>query len=430
MQQRWDRFAQERTVTIWGIGYLGYTEALRMQNLGFTPVLWDYIPGRLSAVQEKTYLDSSITAAWSLAQNIPVIAPDRAVFTSDVDRATEPAVHLICIPGEDDKLYRNIRDILSQKLFQREDALLLFLSATSPGFMDSIVSGQARCGIATAFRQDWYFEEMLTDAKPRVVGANDVRSLHMARTFFDMLQQPCTCLSSIKAAEVMAHAEQLLQNMSSTFVNQLALAFPDTDIRQIAPDLFQRLTPRLQAPTLGQMDVRQFTALRHLTSGQGDTEKLTLPKDTQRASFSLLLSYADILLSHKVSHVAILGLSPLLAAQRDPRMSPALILADYLHQHEVEITVHDPSYDAESLKKLLPYATVWHLDSPTTAEAVLIMRDIPSCRALTQQQLETLGITHARIVFDNMGMFRFNPFPDTCVYHVPGDGKLHTLRNE
>lgn len=432
MQQIWRRFAQDHTVTIWGMGYLGYTEALRFQTLGFIPVLWDYLPSRLEELRGKVYPDSGTKAAWNLAQPLAELDVSRVIIAQEPRTALRSSVHLVCMPAEDRSFYQQVRNIMQQELLSREDALVLFLSATSPGFIDSnftLGPGDVRCGIATAFRQDWYFEEMLADSRPRVVGANTSASTEMARQFFDMLQLPAVYLSSIKSAEIMAHAQQLMQDMSSTFVNQLALTFPDTDIREIAPLLFQRQTPRLQVPSLGQMDVRQVTALRHLSTGLGAIEQLSLAQETQRASLSLLLTYADHLLACKTDHAVILGLSPLLAAQRDPRMSPPLILADYLNQHGVRITVHDPSYDADSLNKLLPYATVWNLDAPVAADAVLIMRDIPSCRMLTQVQLEELGITKARIVLDNTGIFRFNDFPDSCFYHVPGDGKLHTLGN-
>lgn len=424
------KILEQKTVVIWGAGYLGYTEVLRMQSRGFTTILWELNKDRLHALQKGLYPTPGMAGAWSLGNALPLPDMEKLRFFAPQASPSPTAVHLICTPM--DSSQNDLKQMwhdLAHCLGDAEDSLLLFLSATSPGFIDSTVSKELRCGIATAFRRDWYFEEILTDTQPCAVGANDERSLLMARTFFDILQQPCRCLPSIKAAEVMTHAEQLLQNMNSTFVNQLALAFPDTDVRQLAPELFQRLAPRLRAPTLGQMDVRQFMALCHLTSGQGNTDKLTLSKEAQRASLSLLLSYADMLLSHKIRHAAILGLSPLLAAQRDPRMSPSLILADYLHQHGMDITVHDPSYDQKSLAELLPYAEVWHLDAPTTADAVILMRDIPSCRALTQNQLEELGITSARIVFDNTGMYRFNLFPDTCFYHIPGDGRLHILGN-
>lgn len=432
MQHFHTELIHKRTVAIWGAGYLGYTEALHMQAQGFSVILWDYFPGRLDELRNKRYPDANIKAAWSLARELPELDLTRVILTDNASIPLEAPVHLICIPAEDSQTYKRVGDLLHQELLPNADSLLLFLSATSPGFIESLflhngTSQKASCGIATAFRQDWYFEELLTDQNSRILGANDVRSLTMARMFFDMLHQSISPLPSIKAAEIMAHAQQLLQAMNDTFVNQLAFAFPDTDTRVMVEKLFERLTPRLRVPCFGNLDIRQVSALCHLASSSGAADKLSLAQHVQRAGLSTLLAYGDLLLTHAVKHAAILGLSPQLAAQRDPRMSPSIILADYLHKNGMHITVHDPYYDEVSLHDLLPYATPWDLKTPLHTDAVLIMRELPSCRALTQQKLEILGITNARMVLDNVGIFRFNTFPDSCLYHVPGDGTLSEL---
>lgn len=418
-----------RSVTVWGAGYLGYTEALRMQAKGFFVTLWDNLPERLEALRQGEYPSQDIKEEWSLGSAIPFLDTQRLCLAQSFDKALDSPVHILCVPSENHLLYQNILQAMLPVL-QRPDALVLFVSPNVPGTIDTLLANfptdSIHCAIATAFREDWYVEEMFTEGAKRISGTNNAHSAESADMFFRMTGQTTLHVQTIKCAEVLVHSRQVMQSFTSTFLNQLALAFADVDIRQLGVYLVN-VSPRLQMPTFGHTDIRQTMALSFLSSDSHAASVLTLPQEIQRVGLATLLAYADMLIAHNVKKIALLGLSPLLSASRDARMSPPIILADYFHRHGVEVYVHDPAYSCERVQSLMSYAQYWNMEYALDVDAVCVMRDIASCRNLSQTDVERLGITAARFVLDNVGLFAYYTFPNACLYHVPGDGSLSRL---
>lgn len=428
-----ERLAQSREIAVWGLGYLGYTEILRLQSRGFVPLLWDQSPQRVQALLSGDYPEASSKRAWSLSGEMPSPDTARMKVPSDPADLFAAPVHLFCMPTESNlALHEEIKKILFAHADSLSGKLLIFLSAGIPGKIDSLYVAPLRdagCHIACAFREDWVFEEMMDTTRFRVVAGKDAAGLEAARFFFALAGCRTRSLPSIKAAEIMASAENMLQALSSTYLNQLATAFPETDIRKMTELLVDKHRSRLRHPSLGHLDIRQIFALGHLTAEDAADAALTLAGDVQRSSLTTLLSYADALADNGIRSVAILGTAPIQAAGRDTRYSPARILAEYLHKKNTAVFLYDPAYSAAELREIFPYAELFAPDAPLPAEAALVMTEIPQLRRFSQNDLDRLGWSTAKVVIDNPGLFQYAAFSADTIYHVPGDGNLVRLWN-
>jgi len=423
-----EQLARSHKVAVWGLGYLGYTEILRLQSCGFVPLVWDYQPERLRDLLAGKYPAQAHMTAWSIGGQMPSPDMNRLVSADSPEALFETPIQLFCVPADIGwSVHTEIRDILLANREVLAGKLLIFLSAGVPGRIDDHYMDALRetgCDVAVAFRDDWTFEELLDKTRPQVIAADSARGLESARFFFESMGFKTRSLPSIKAAEILANAENMLQALISTYLNQLAAAFPDTDIRKVSELLLAGYRPRLRHPTLGHLDVRQLAALKHLTAEDATDAALSLAADVQRSSLSTLLSYADQLVDNGVSGVALLGLAPAHAAKRDVGFSSSCLLAEYLHKKGIAVFVCDPAYTDDEIRTLLSFVRPFSLEAQLPADTALIMSEIPMLRRLTSQDLQRLGWLDAKIIIDNLGMLRYTAFSENTVYHVPGDGKL------
>ena len=132
----------------------------------------------------------------------------------------------------------------------------------------------------------------------------------------------------------------------------------------------------------------------------------------------------DILKSKNIDSVTILGVSSY-NSLKDVRMSPSVILAEYLYKNNIEVRVFDDRFQSEELQNLLPYCKF--LDSKELAiktDAVFIMNINNQLRFLNQTDIEKTGLFYSKFIFDNTGFFSKFKFSQDSVYHQFGDDEL------
>lgn len=62
-----------KRVSVWGVGYLGYTTILRLQENGFCSVVYDFNEDRLDDLKNNLYPEKEQINSWSKRGKIPAI---------------------------------------------------------------------------------------------------------------------------------------------------------------------------------------------------------------------------------------------------------------------------------------------------------------------------------------------------------------------
>ena len=215
--------------------------------------------------------------------------------------------------------------------------------------------------------------------------------------------------------------------MVSSFVNQLMLAYPNTDIRQMAEFIKDEIQFDETSPSIGPIGYKSASAIGHLIDGSIYPDRLPMLRDTKAACLSALISYSDIIKKWSNCSVAILGISEK-RDQRDIRLSPSLILAERLLANGVKVKLHDPYFTNKEIAEFFPDAEVISdLSHPLNIECCVMMTPHRAYRYLNQTELDQLGVTSAKFVIDNVGLWNDFLFSKDTFYHIPGDGKLGRL---
>lgn len=441
MSEFLDKVLRDKTVSVWGIGYLAYTTIIRLQALGYRCNVWDLSPERLAGLADGSYPQPALSHNWSQVNKLPRLDMSRIVICDQkvMDRMFENPVHIVCFSGENyenpgDNHIRRLATEFAKRGGRLKDALVIFESAEVPGNIDTyFLSPLHQAGVLvdclSAFRSDWTLEEFLANGSHQVIAPTTAASLEKGRAFYALLGVRTQELPTIRAAEVCENARNGLQYIVSAYFSQLALAYPDLDMNRILQVVIERFNFESPYLSFGVAGNKMFSAVSNILEGGKYQDELTLVKEAQSVNTSLILKYGDYIIRNGYGSILILGLSSMRNIHL-AEISPAVTLANYLASQGVKVFVDDPFYSQAEINRLLPFAEGCHLERDgMPADVLFILSDYYHFKFVGQSDLERLGITRARLVLDNSGMLRAFSFPETTVYHSPGDGGLDILED-
>ncbi len=431
-----NRLISTRNISVWGIGYLGYTWILRLQSKGFQADVYDFSSQRLEALMSGEYPTRKQKETWSSKGKMPSLELSKIKVAGELKEMFRNNLHIICFPGKVEARNGNrlmdIAEIFKSYQGELKDGLILFQSGETPGdiqrhFIEPLKATCVDCSFATAFRTDWSIEEFFYANKRQVISGFDTQSLVKVKDVFELFDIKHATLSTIKEAEIFESARKSLQYIVSSFVNQLMLAYPDTDIRQMAEFIKEEIQFDNTMPSIGPIGYKSASAIGHLLDGSRHPDRLTMLRDTEAAGLSALINYSEIIRRQSEHGVTILGISEK-RDQRDIRLSASLIMAERLLAKGVKVKLHDPYFTKEEMAEFLPGAEVISdLTHPLNTECCVMMTPHRAYRYLNQAELDRLGVTSAKFVIDNAGLWKDFLFSKDTFYHIPGDGKLGRL---
>lgn len=436
-----DKVLQNKTVSVWGIGYLAYTTIVRLQALGYRCHVWDLFQERLGGLADGSYPQAAMCHNWSQVKKLPKLDISRIVICDNdhLDRMFDNAVHIVSFSGEnyenpDDNHIRRLAVEFGKRASRLVDALVIFQSAEVPGNIDTFfLAPLAQAGVGvdclSAFRSDWTLEEFLANGRDRVIAPTTAASLDKGRAFYALLGVRAQELPTIRAAEVYENARNALQYIVGAYFSQLALAYPCLDMNRILELVVESFKFERPCLTFGMAGNKMFSAVSNILEGSKHQDELTLVKEAQSVNTSLILKYGDYIVRNGYNSILILGLSTM-GNIRLAEISPAVTLASYLASQGLRVFVDDPFYSPVELSRLLPFAEACDLEREgIPAEVLFILSDYYHLKFTSQTDLQRLGIAQVRLVLDNPGMLRAFSFPETTLYHSPGDGALDILEN-
>lgn len=427
-----ENLLKSKVVSVWGAGYLGYAEIIMLQSKGFKVSVFDYTnTGFAKKIKKGGYPEKRQLYSWSEKGEIPPIDVSK-INIATINTMFDSKIHILAFPVEDrqgNNLLKQLANEFRNHKGDIKDALVVFQSAGIPGaidrhFIDILKKKNIRCNFASAFRSDWTIEEFLSQDKKRMLAANDAESLKKAMAFYDLLGIRYKTLPSIKEAEIYENAKNSFQYVTTTFINQLALAYPDTNVREMTKHLLRDVELNESHLSIGAGGYKMSSSVRHIIEGSKNPNFLTLLKEAHETNLSTIIRYAEAVKKLGCASAAILGLS-VKGNQKNIELSPSVILAEYLNKMGIKVYVDDPFYDKASLSKILPFSRNMDiLKDKFKADALFVITDHNKYKYITQDDINRLGIKNAAVIVDNVPLFKGFKFSPSTIYHVVGDGRL------
>jgi UDP-N-acetyl-D-mannosaminuronate dehydrogenase len=424
-----------RAVSVWGIGYLGYTKIMRLLSKGFKVNAFDLTNAEAEkGLRKNAYPGVNQVYAWTESGHIPPIDLSKVKVTG-INDMFKAKIHILAFPAADrggHDLLKELSGIFTRHKSALAGALIIFESAGMPGnidknFIDVLRKKGIRCSFASAFRSDWTVEEFMFRDKKRILAANDKESLEKAGAFYDLLGTSYKTLSSVKEAEIYENAKNSFQFIASTYINQLAFAYPDTNIREMTKYLLNDVELNESHLSIGAGGYKMLSSVRNIIGGSKNPNFLSLLKVAQDTNLSMILNYGDMIKKMGCKSAALMGLS-IKGNQKNIELSPSVLLAEYLNKSGIKVYVDDPFYSPEGISKILPFTkSVNILKSPSKVDALFVMTGHNRYKAITQKEINGSSIYSASVIIDNVPIFKGFKFSDSTIYHAIGDGRMALL---
>ncbi|WP_459866692.1 UDP binding domain-containing protein [Endothiovibrio diazotrophicus] len=432
-----------RAAAVWGMGYLGSTNLIQLTSLGIDCLVSDYDRDRLENLKsegELLYKRSVVPIALDFAGSngwrggrIEVVEDYDGMFAGD------PLVHFICVSNQDAGA-PSTRDLTrALAAFGRlagsapaQPPLMIIETTFMPGTLHKVILPTlAEVGVevgrdllvTVAPRRDREVNPIAYKpaAYPRMVGGVDAASAESAASILELFGHRSLAFAGAEEAEMARVAELALAQVRQAAINQMAQAFPGTDVRAAIELVEGAGEGRGRAPSLGFGGYDQPLACQYLLSGAHYPEMLTIASEAHHAELAMVPLVSDRLKKAGVTRVAILGL----AVEENTGQvvnSPATRLAVYLRRNGVEVTVCEPFLAADQVERITGASALGLAEALAAADGVVLYSAHAHFKHLGRERLAE-ALRDMKLVLDCCGQWVPYGLAGEGIPYVPLGGK-------
>lgn len=412
----------EKAIGIWGIGYIGFSSMAYFASHGVRCIGTDVDEAKVDSLNRGELPIRNIEY-WLGFDTKPLVKSGMMSATVDWHRliSDDVAVHLVCIPTEkNDAPYNGILEDVIEKLsdydadFLDPPPLVIIESTLTPNTTEKIIipafkKHGLKVGrdilVGVAPRRDWFISsDKSLKNLPRVVGGTTPET---TRLMGDVLGIVCDTILSAKDhrhAELVKSIENAYRHVEITLANQLSLAYPDIDMREVLALVGTKWNIGTFQPSFGTGGYCIPLSSQYVLSGTKEVDKLSILKATVETDFLMPSMVASTVGMRNLKSVGILGL----AYKGDLKvhtLSPTLRMVEELKYWGAVSKVQDPYYTSEEIKKICGVETFGFPGGLAEFDTILIVADHREYQSATQKQILS-SLKNCKLILDNTGIWR------------------------
>lgn len=435
------KMLEKKIVSVWGVGYLGYTTILKLQNSGFRVTCFGINSAQLEKFRNHCACTREQEVCWSNRGYVPRIDASKVTVSMNPHNLFEQAsIHFIAIPEPSKDMQETSVAKLAGYFIKnigkcKTPPLLIFESVFVPGHIEKhfIIPLRKKgfiCGkhyfLGAWFRTDWAIESFIDNKEAMPAAGYCSKSSQVLDKVLGYLNIPVFKFSDITDGEIYVNAVNTLQAMVNDFVRQLSLGYPSADMQRIAQAIFMNTNFNECQLNIGTGGTKMTLAIDNLIEGSGNPESLTLLKEFQNLNISSVLAYGEYIMRHGYKSVTILGLTDR-GNQKDVMLSPSMTLSDYLIKNSVRVFLHDPLFTKTELQKMVRGSRIVSFPEGAFQNDVLIVAsNHDEYKYLSQEKLDAFAIK-TKLIIDTDGIWSKLDFGKNTQYVQIGDGTLNLL---
>ena len=282
-------------------------------------------------------------------------------------------VHFIAIPTEKDgkPYYKPLLNVLNKitkikKNKIQNPPIIIVESTLAPKVSDNkiipfIKKKKLEIGkdilFSVAPRRDWFIEGVknLKDLD-RVYGSTDANSAKATRDVLSIVCKKLHLASSYKVSEMVKSVENAYRHMDITLANQLSLAFPNDNMREVLRLVGTKWNIETFHPGIGAGGYCIPLSSRYILSQVNDKKKLTLLRETIKTDDKMNYFLAKSIARKKFKKIGILGLS-YKGNLKVSVLSKVIPLVKSLIKFKLNVKIFDPYFSSTEIKNILGVKT-------------------------------------------------------------------------
>jgi len=421
-------------IGVWGTGYIGFSSMLFFARKGIASIGYDTIPDKIERIAGGDFFYRELSD-WLSFPIRPILETGLIQGTNDHTRLLEEdvIVHLIAIPTEKDgepyfDILANVIDSICEMDKNRDIKPLVVIESTLsprtseefvlPRFRENGFEPGADFLYGVAPRRDWFvaggrnLEEL-----DRVYGGYDEAS---TQAIGDVLGIVCTRLhaaSNHQVSEMVKSFENAYRHMEITLANQLSLAYPNENVREVLKLVGTKWNIGTFYPGFGTGGYCIPVSSKYVIQGAEKPGELGILLSTLATDGAINNIIGESIVARSFKKVGVLGLS-YKGNLKVYILSPTIPFVRELQKAGVEVRVHDPYFSPDEIQTILGAETFDYPEDLGDFDAVVVVVDHDLYKTGDIKE----SIREGTFILDNTGIWE-NVFggDDTVDYHLCGD---------
>tara|TARA_B100001027_G_scaffold192094_1_gene146748 strand:+ start:222 stop:1535 length:1314 start_codon:yes stop_codon:yes gene_type:complete len=420
-------------IAVWGTGYIGLStmvyfakkkiqcvgydinkEKIKKINLGVLPLedLKKWFGFDINSLVKQNYLKATSNY--------------RNLISEDF------LVHFIAIPTERDgkPYYKPLMNVLNNiskiKKDSKKPPIVIVESTLAPKVSDKriipffkkkkLIIGK-NILLSIAPRRDWFIEGGKNlENLDRVYGSTDKKSTKVTKDVLSIVCKKLHVASSYKVSEMVKSVENAYRHMDITLANQLSLAFPKDNIREVLKLVGTKWNIEAFHPGIGAGGYCIPLSSRYILSQVKNTNKLSLLKETIKTDDGMGKLIANSIAKKGLKKIGILGLS-YKGDLKVSVLSKVIPLIKFLIKKKLKVRLFDPYF---SKKEIFDAAKVRTFNFPKDLlnfDCLIISVDHKQF-SIRKKTLEKY-LKNCKLIIDHDGAWKKYDLKNN--YHLSGD---------
>ena len=313
-------------IAVWGTGYIGLSTMVYFAKKKIKCVGYDVNKEKVKKINSGT-LPLEDLRKWFGFDIKGLVKQNYLKATSNYKNLiTEDfLVHFIAIPTERDgkPYYRPLMSVLDNiskiKKINKHPPIVIVESTLAPKVSDKKIiphlkRKKLKVGenifLSIAPRRDWFIEGGKNlENLDRVYGSTDEKSTKITKDVLSIVCKRLHAASTYRVSEMVKSVENAYRHMDITLANQLSLAFPKDNIREVLKLVGTKWNVEVFHPGIGAGGYCIPLSSRYILSQVKNLNKLSLLRETIKTDDGMGKSIANSIAKRDLKRVGVLGLS-------------------------------------------------------------------------------------------------------------------------
>ena len=425
--------SKKSKIAVWGTGYIGLSTMVYFSKKKIKCVGYDVDSSKIKKINSGV-LPLADLSKWFGFDIKELVKQNYLKATSNYkDLVTEDfIVHFIAIPTERNgkPFYKPLINVLSKianiNQNSKNPPIVIVESTLAPKVTDKkiipflkkkklIVGKNILLSIAP--RRDWFIDGGKNlENLDRVYGSTDKRSTKVTKDVLSIVCKKLHLASSYKVSEMVKSVENAYRHMDITLANQLSLAFPKDNIREVLKLVGTKWNVEAFHPGLGAGGYCIPLSSRYILSQVKNISKLSLLRETIKTDDSMGKLIANSIAKKGFKNIGVLGLS-YKGNLKVSVLSKVIPLVKFLIKKKLKVRLFDPYFSKQEIYKAVKIKTFNFPQDLTRFDCLIVAVDHKEFKI--QKKVLEKHLKNCKLIIDHDGAWKKYNLKNN--YHLSGD---------
>ena len=352
-------------IAVWGTGYIGLSTMVYFAKKKIKCIGYDINKEKIKKINSGT-LPLEDLRKWFGFDIRGLVKQNYLKATSNYKNliTKEFLVHFIAIPTEKDgkPYYKPLMSVLNNiskiKQENKTPPIIIVESTLAPKVSDKkiipflkkkkMIVGK-NILLSVAPRRDWFIEGGKNlENLDRVYGSTDKKSTKFTKDVLSIVCKKLHVASSYKVSEMVKSVENAYRHMDITLANQLSLAFPKDNIREVLKLVGTKWNVEAFHPGIGAGGYCIPLSSRYILSQVENANKLSLLRETVKTDDGMSKLIANSIAKRGLKKIGVLGLS-YKGDLKVSVLSKVIPLIKFLIKKKIKVKLYDPYFSNKEI---------------------------------------------------------------------------------